>query len=569
MKKVKKVFQFGLLVVSLLFCIENVQSQTISTHFFGQNAWMPDTIGNAYACTEPPCVLNGKLHHEWGNVKNSKASIIRYGGIAPDKNMPTDYQYIRMIDSIRANGMEPVIQVPFRNFRYTAQQAADIVKFINVTSGKNIKYWSIGNEPDLGYAYTTAAQIAAYIKPFASAMKNIDPSILIMGPECAWFNQNIINGITTPNGPDDLTGTDANGRYYLDIISFHAYGFDGSQTRAQVITKLTSVGSLQDNLAYLNTRIASCNSAHGRTGSSALKTAITEANIGWQNNASDNLYGVGANSFIGGQFWAEMMGISLKNGLDFINFWSVAEGNSAVSNIGYVDANTNTKKPTYYHFQLMAENFKGNYVNGTTNQVNVKSFGSQNAQEICVLILNQDLTNTYNFTVKLNTAAIAGNNALKININANLANEYVDAIPSQSSVLLVFNSAGSIIKKYEYSLMGNAVANLPPTLTQYNTTGIVLPETKAESKFFEIAKVFPNPNTGKFTIQLNKENTAEKKYEIEVFNIEGELALTKSADFFKGKEEVDLSVGSLAAGLYVVRVKQGEDMRTAKVVMVK
>ena len=559
MKTLKKLS----IAIILLFSIK-LQAQTISNHFFGQNAWMPDTIGNASNCIEPPCILYGKLNTQWGNIRDSKASIIRFGGIASDKNMPTDYQYIKMIDSIRANGMEPIIQVPFRNYRYTAQQAADIVKFINITSHKNIKYWIIGNEPDLGYSYTTAGQIAAYIRTFSSAMKVIDPSILIIGPECASFNQTIMSGLTTPNGPDDITGKDSYGNYYIDIISFHTYPFDGSQSRAQVISKLTSPGSLQDNLIYLNTRIANCNSAHNRP---AIKLAITEANINWQNNMSDNINGVGANSFIGGQFWAEMIGIAMKNGVDFINFWSVLEGNNTQTDIGYISSQTNIKKSSYYHFQLLAENFKGTYVNGITNQPNVKSFGCQSNGQTCVLILNQDMTN-HNYTLKLNTTAIAGSNPLKININAGLnVADYTDIIQGQSSILLVFDVAGNIVKKYEYSI-ANTLANLPPTLTQYNTTTSV-PETHINLDF-NIEKLYPNPTNGKFTIQLTNDNPNEVKYEIEVFNMGGQLVLTKSsASFSKGKEEIDLLFTSMADGLYIVRVKQGENMKTAKVILVK
>lgn len=558
-------------MLGLMFHMNTIKSQTISSHFFGQNAWMPDTIGNINACAEPPCVYYGKLHSQWGSIKNSKAAFVRFGGIGADKNMPTNFQYIKMIDSIRANGMEPIIQVPFHNYRYSAQQAANIVKFINITSGRNVKYWSIGNEPDLGYSYTSSAQVAAYIKQFSTAMKTADPSILIMGPETAWFNQNIINGLTTPNGPDDVTGKDINGRYYLDIISFHTYPFNGTQTRAQVISKLTSPGSLQDNLIYLNGRVANCNTVHGRTGTSALKTAITEANITYQNSSTDNLYGVGANSFIGGQFWAEMIGVSLKNNVDFINFWSVIEGNSTASNIGYIDPQTKNKKPSYYHFQLLAENLKGNYVNGTTNQVNVKSFGSQNSQQIAVLILNQDLTTSHNFRVRLNTAAVSGTNTLKININANLPNEYTDVIQSQSTILLIFNSAGTIIKKYEYSLNGHAAVNLAPTLTQYFATNVspVSNDFQESGPEFEIANVFPNPTTAKITIQLNKPNSEEREYEIEVFNMSGQLVMTTTAEFPRGKQELDLSTANLASAMYIVRVKYKHVLKTAKVMLIK
>lgn len=509
MKNIKLIIQISVVTFGILFSVKSGYSQLISDHFFGENAWMPDTIGNSNACQQPPCILYGKLHKQWDNIKNSGSSIIRFGGIAPDRNMPTNYQYIKMIDSIRAKGMEPIIQVPFDNNRYTSQQAADIVKYINITKGKKIKYWIIANEPDLSYSYTTSAQIAKYFRPFASAMKAIDPTILIVGPECAWFNQSILTGLTTPNGPDDITGKDAAGRYYLDIISFHTYPFNGSQTRADVISKLTAPYSLNDNLTLLNTRVANCNATHNRTGAAMLKTAITEANINWQNSSTDNLNGVGANSFIGGQFIAEMMGIGMKNSLDFINIWSVVEGNSIVNNIGFIDGSTNKKKPLYHHFKLLADNFKGNYVHGTTNQINVKSFGSKNSQQTSVLILNEDQYKNYNFTVKLNTASIGASNELNININAGSPKEYTGVISNQSTTLLKFDAAGNLIEKTEYKLSGNADVNLPPTVKILASALTATITTAGATSFCEGGNTTLNANVGVgYTYQWKKDNIA-------------------------------------------------------------
>ena len=504
MKNLKKTLLCPIILLSLLISEKNSNAQIISDNFFGVNAWMPDSIGSVF--------LNGKLHKNWPKVKGSGAAIVRFGGITPDKNRPTNSQYIKMIDSIRANGMEPILQVPFYNYRFTAQQAADIVYYINVVRGKNIKYWIIGNEPDLSYSFTTASQVANYIKPFASAMKNADPSILIIGPETAWYNQTIINGLTTPGGSSDITGRDGAGRYYIDVLSFHTYPFNGSQTRSQVVSKLTSSGSLKDNLIALNSRLAAANSYHNRTGTSALKTAITEANICYKNASTDNLYGVGANSFLGGQFVAEMMGVGLKNGLEFFNLWSVIEGNSTELNIGFLDRTTAVKKPLYYHFQLMADNFRGNYVNGTTNQVNVKSFACKDAQQVAVLILNQDQSSNYSYTVRLNTASIAGTSALKINANAGLAKEYTDVIQNQSTTLLLFDSNGNIIKKSEYKLSGNADANLPPTVTILSSITSLTSATITPSgptSFCEGNNVILNANTGTgYTYQWKKDNIA-------------------------------------------------------------
>ncbi len=548
MKRTKRIFQISLITLSLLGFAGAKAQQIISSHYFGQNAWMPYAIGSS--------VINGKLDQHWGDIKNSGASLIRYGGITADKNMPTNAQYISIIDSVRANGMEPVIQVPFNNNQFTAQQAADIVTYINITKARHIKYWIIGNEPDLGYSYSTSAQIAAYYRPFSSAMKSADPSILIVGPEIASFNRTIINGLTTPGGPDDITGTDASGRYYLDVISFHTYPFNGTQTRAQVISNLTSSYQLQDNLIYLNSRVASCNSFHNRTGASKLKTAITEANINWQNSASDNLNGLGVNSFIGGQFVAEMMGIGMKNGLDFINLWSVIEGNSTALNIGYLDRSTGAKKPMYYHFKMMADNLKGNYVDGISNQANVKSFGSQNSQQVSVMILNEDLTNNYNASIRLNSSPIAGSSTLKINIDAGIDIEYNDVIASQSSVLLTFNSSGTLIRKTEYSLSGNAMANLAPTVTEFLSTGIAS-NISVDAGPLDIKNVFPNPSNGKFTVELNKANAGEKNYQIQLFNVTGQEIYNKKFPFVGGKEAIELDP-SIADGQYIVRVKEDE-----------
>lgn len=462
--------------LGMIFSIQNAQAQTISPMFFGQNAWMPDTIGNASNCQDPPCILYGKLHKSWPLVKASGAGSVRFGGIAPDRNMPTRYQYIKMIDSIRAKGMEPIIQVPFHNNRYSASEAAQLVQYINITKQRNIKYWIIANEPDLEYGYTSASQIAPYIKAYASAMKAVDPTILTVGPETSWYHNNIITGLTTPNGPYDITGKDANNRYYIDILSFHQYAFNGTQTRAAMITKLMSSGGYNDDINDLKTRLASCNSVHGRTGNNAIKIAITEANVNYQNSSSDNLYGTGVNSFIGGQFVAEMYGIGMKNGVSFINMWSVVEGNTTALNIGYVDGQGN-KKPAYYHFQMMAQNFSGNYISSTSSQANVKVFSSQNSQSTTVMLMNEDLSSNYNFTVRLNTAGISGTSALKVNVDANIAQEYTDNIPNQSTILLVFNNQGALIKKIVYSLASHAALSLAPTVTTYTPSPAVVSST--------------------------------------------------------------------------------------------
>jgi hypothetical protein len=448
----------------------------ISPDFPGINAWMPYQIGaHKYY---------GKLDLKWADVQASGAKIMRYGGNGVDHHADPTWvdssdpgkstlsQYLNLVDEMRSRDIEPVLQVPVYGSTYSASQAADIVRHINITNGRAVKYWVIGNEPDLdggGYGssgYTTAAQVAGYIKPFASAMKAVDPTIKIIGPETTWYDQSILDDLTScDGGADDITGADGNGRYYVDILSFHLYsGFGGSQTRSQVITKLESSGGFDDDLVDLNSRLQTCNSYHGRTGDDELQVAITEANVNHQNPSGDSLTGVGAKSFIGGQFWAEIMGIAMQRGVAFVNFWSTIEGNE----LGYLSGDGTTKRPSYYHFQMMAQNFRGVSVTATDNdQDNVKTFGAEDTDQIVVMIMNQDQSSSFNYTVRLDTGTVSGINPLKINVDAGVAAESSGSISTESSLLLVFNASGVLKKKIEYKLYGHANSNLPPTVTNY------------------------------------------------------------------------------------------------------
>jgi hypothetical protein len=130
-----------------------------------------------------------------------------------------------------------------------------------------------------------------------------------------------------------------------------------------------------------------------------LKIAITEANVNYLNAAADSVTGVGATSFLGGQWWAEFMGITMKHGVDFVNFWSTVEGRGISEEKGYISNFDGTKRPSYYHFQMMAQNFRGNVATATITdtQLNAKSFAAKDVDQVAVMILNQDQLNSFDY----------------------------------------------------------------------------------------------------------------------------------------------------------------------------
>ncbi len=447
----------------------------ISRLFFGQNAWMPKKIGDQDYFGDLEALLCGALYLTNGlcmpdQIHESGVRLMRYGGISVDKRyspLLSPAQYLTMVDNMRVNHIEPLLQVPYFDGVYGSAVAAALVRYINIEHHRGVRYWSIANEPNTEYCdpdtgiCADAADIAGYFREFAVAMKNVDPSIAIVGPDLSWYNATIMNALTTPNGPSDICGGFA-GRsgetlHYLDIVDFHTYPFagDSNQTRAAVIA--WPQGSFQNNVVALKARVDGCNSAHTRSGAAALKMAVTEINLEYRNPADLTLPQVSAQSFLAGQFWADVMNVGMRHGLDFITFWSVKEGNPQ---LGYI-ANSGTRLPTYYHYQMLAQNFRGSYVAGThlvngAAEADVKAFAAVDHDQIAVMLLNEKQNTSLGYTVRLDNAAVSGTNALKVNIDAGINSEYShpadEVLAAQSTLLLVFNADGSLRARHVYGL---------------------------------------------------------------------------------------------------------------------
>jgi hypothetical protein len=488
----KKISLYFLTVSTLLFSGITSKAQTLSSNLFSQNGWIADTVGGGSPYSDASCpgyslgiecivstTKNMNKNNRWLDVKNSQARLVRYGGTTVDQNYPERWQYLKFVDSVRAKGMEPILQIPVNwedaSGDYDTTRAKNTIIYINQTMARNVIYWSIGNEPDLnapkGYGYNTAAsaiKIANYIKDFSKAMRRAVPSvpIKIMGPELASWNTNttnpmkiIVDSLVAYPGVSrcDITGKDpVTNKWWIDHFSFHSYSWhSGNQTayRDSVIAKLRGYRGLAANLAYLKTKLHIADSTHLRT-VSPIKMAITEANIAAQTDTADTWEGIKCNSFMAGQFWLEIASIAAEYGVDFINYWSASE-----TSMGYIRNSTGAKKSTYYHFKKAAENFSGTYYTGkdssntspSTGIKNIKAFGTIDANHIAVIILNQDTVNTASqiYKIRLDNSYATGTGT-RIKMNMGIAKEYLDTIDASSTTMLEFDLNGNISQKYTY-----------------------------------------------------------------------------------------------------------------------
>lgn len=503
----KKTLFLYLMAVSFLCIGLSAKSQMqISPYLMSQNGWMPYQVGGGTtphdSLTCPgltaqfgndtiSCKLYGNIDSLWSDISVSNVKLIRYGGTAVDQNKPNFEHYLAFVDSVRAHGMEPILQIPLNYGEtglgatdiYDTLDARDIVLFINgFPNSRNVKYWSIGNEPDLGTpsgygygAHTDAILIANYIKDFSKAMRRAVPSvpIKIIGPELAnwkcepsYTKKKLVDSLIIPGQRCDITGMDVvTGKPWIDYFSYHFYsGIDGDLApvhRDTIINKLHKQYGFKESLEYLNMMLDLANIYHSRT-SNPVQIGITEANINTQSITGDPLHGVKANSFIAGQYWLDIANVAAENKVAFITYWSAVEGS-----MGYMKSDS-TKKPTYYHFQ-MGDNYQGDYLFTADNHPKVKAFASRSDYiGYTVTIMNQNIdSSTYvSYTVSFDSTASTG--TFRINFDAGLTGiNYSDTIEGQSTMQLQFDLSGNIKRRCVYEKHGNANLGIAPTCIDY------------------------------------------------------------------------------------------------------
>lgn len=389
----------------VICCSVNAQIK-IEPGFWGQNLWFSD-----YSNAPLSLLNNGLTLSEWTLLKESGAKMIRVGGknynnhdnlndfTAPTHSITGDIipsGYVSIVDDIRSNGFEPMITVPFRDDqkRSIAQQAAEageIVRVLNVVHKRNVKYFIIGNEPgkDQGYYPSSGfganeddvRRIRDYVKAFAVAMKKVDPEIKIIGPELEWHIPYILNrlfdnptGTYTTFSIKGQIGTSFQGevlsgpitsKYFVDFLSFHAYG--GSVTTYTNIrhayidegyTYKTEFNNIYTN--YIS------NAGNDRTGN--LKVMVDEFNMGGgtiSTNTDVASETKNANTFLAGQLIVDMMAgmLGAVDGLgnpvyEGCNLWSLQEGDE----FGFLHGSSSERKPTYWHYYMMANYFKENFI---------------------------------------------------------------------------------------------------------------------------------------------------------------------------------------------------------------
>ena len=330
------------------------------------NYWTwPTTYGNAVAGTET-------LIHQLS------PRFMRVGGYNNDANTPDpfdDAQVDKMIAYARAIGAEPILQVPLladtTGQPATAATAAAMVTYANVTKGYGIKYFSIGNEPDLyptsglrsdptqaakpGY---TPAGFCADATSFVAAMKNVDPTIQIIGPDLSYQYQPFADWLTP------ILSTCGE---LFDIVAVHRYPF--SSDKATVPSAIADIPTFRALVSSLRAILQS-------TGQGDKPLAITEMNIVY--NATTAVLGASPGTVASGLWMADIVGSSLDLGLWTVAEWDISDADPYTLGLLALPP-AHTPRPEYYAYALYASHFGPMLVDVTSAPANVRAYATRNA----------------------------------------------------------------------------------------------------------------------------------------------------------------------------------------------
>ncbi len=277
------------------------------------------------------------------DAKNAGMTIIRFpGGAWGDRNDLKDYQITQFIAFCNMLGAIPSFSVRLRNG--TPEQAAALVKLVNIDKKYGVKYWSIGNEPDLygqelNIPYDTP-QFNQEWRAFALQMKAVDPTIILIGPEVSQFTPDPQKNKKDSAGRDWMIEFLKSNGDLVDIISIHRYPFP------KIITESTSVNDLRKDagewtkiIRYLNALITETTGRHIPIAITEFSTHYNKA-VGGEATPDSHFAGIWLGSLIG-QFISEDVLIA--------NQWLLTTSGDSGS-WGLIGRGE--LRPTYYTYQM-------------------------------------------------------------------------------------------------------------------------------------------------------------------------------------------------------------------------
>jgi hypothetical protein len=264
-----------------------------------------------------PLVYGSNFGPEQGSVPlgvaqqavDAKLTYMRFpDGNWGDQNDIEQYQIDMFVAMCKKLGCAPAISVRLQGG--TPQQAADLVRYTNVTKGYKVQWWSIGNEPDL-YSNYNMADYNQQWRQFAQAIRAVDPSIKLVGPD---FSRDY--PVAFAFNPKVKIGKDwfeeflkANGDM-LDVVSIHRYPYPLND-----VSSPPSINDLRANSREWDQIIPALRALIRKDIGRDLPVAVTEVNSSYAHNVGGEAT---LDSFYNAIWWGDVLGRLIRQGVDIV-----------------------------------------------------------------------------------------------------------------------------------------------------------------------------------------------------------------------------------------------------------
>jgi hypothetical protein len=329
---------------------------------------------------------------EWGaqvlNVKDLvvplKLNLLRIGGTPADTSDPVGIgpgDIDTFVGYATDVGAAPLFQVSFVAMRddsgalvpSTSERAAALVAYMNVTRGYGVRYFSIGNEPDIyeqqgrtiagqsTVGYTPERYCASFAE-YVTAMKAVDPTIKFLGPELSWRYHDWLPPFLKSCGS------------LVDVVTLHRYPFDSTEDTAEYVYK--DAANFRANLRAIRQWMAEIGYADKPLG-------ITEAHVTWDSDPAKPQLSGAPGSTAASLWIADSLGVAMEEGLWTLAFWSLSESWT----IGFIDGRT--PKPEYYALLLVAQHFRSKIASVTEAPSGMSIYAGRNDGTTPVLLINK------------------------------------------------------------------------------------------------------------------------------------------------------------------------------------
>jgi len=288
------------------------------------------------------------------------------------------------INAIKGIDAESVIIVDTKS----SVDAANMVKHFNKDTNNYIKYWIVGNEPDInGYSVQS---YSSYFNQDYDAMKAVDPTIKIGGGTTAWYNQYWLQQFL------QLSGT------RVDFVDFHGYPQKGT-VPGNYTTLFRYAAGYGNSINQLRSLIQKIIPARA----SQISIEVGEWELNWGGSAQDdiNFHAVWAASALGhilssggwSLFYAD------KGNAIYGNQHTFTDPYGHVVNINPDDTDAAYHGIGMFTGEGLFRGFGDTIVNTSTTLPNVEVYASDNPRNI--VVINEDPSIAQTATVSLNGVA--------------------------------------------------------------------------------------------------------------------------------------------------------------------